>query len=308
MLVQCKYIRFLCVKVIPVDISMAKLQQLITVARIGSIARAAPELNISQPALSRSISGVEHSCGFKIFNRRGHGVELTVAGSQFIEQARALLQSMRVFENNIRLFSEGKAGKLSIGMAPLLASQQLADFAAQFLESTEKAELEVLIRPGSNLVDCLKNDMIEMFFFPEGYIEADPEVATEYIGQVDPVMVVRKGHPLLKHSQLMLEDLADYPWASSQVPPLIENTLKPKQLICDNYHILRDTVIQSDLVCICTSSFVSAQIADGSLQPIQVQDFPLPSTQIFAAKLRGRVYSPLALDALQHMRGFLAVD
>ena len=74
------------------------------------------------------------------------------------------------------------------------------------------------------------------------------------------------------------------------------------QFICDNYHILRDTVLGSDLICICSAAFVADQLADGSLREIRVEGLPLPPTAIYSAKLHGRVRSPLAEQAVRQMR------
>lgn len=284
------------------DLSIGKLQQLVTVARTGSFSRAASELNISQPALSRSIAAIEDRYGFQIFTRTGHGVQLTAAGAQVIDLTKPLLQNMRVFDNNLRLFGSGKAGTLDLGIAPLLASQVLAQFAGEFFESATGAQLRVMIRPGAVLVDALKDDAIEMFFFPEGYIEADPDIEVAPVGSIEPVCVVRSAHPLVGRENLRLEDLADFPWASSVAPPLIEQVLNPAQFVCDNYHILREAVLGSDLVCICSSAFVAPQLADGTMRVIRVEGLPLSTLSIYTARLRGRVSSPLAEDAVERIR------
>lgn len=288
------------------DLSIGKLQQLMTVVRSGSFSKAAVELNVSQPALSRSIAAIEDRYGFQIFNRLGHGVQLTAAGAQVIAQAEPLLHSMRVFDNNLKLFGSGQAGSLSIGLAPLLASQQLAQFAGEFFTPDTQAELRVLIRPGAALLDGLKSDLIEMFFFPEGYIEPCADIDIKPIGTVTPACVVRSAHPLANQQGLTVEDLSAYPWASSVEPPPIAKALNPARLICDNYHILREAVLATDLVCICSTAFVAPQLSEGTLREIQVEGLPLPATTIYAATLRGRISSPLAQDAVKRMRNHLA--
>lgn len=286
------------------DISISKLQQLVTMARTHSFSKAAVELNISQPALSRSIAAIERRYGFQIFNRTGQGVHLTAAGAQVIDLAHPMLQTLRVFDNNLRLLGSGQAGVLSLGLAPLLASQLLAQFAGDFLSGSQ-AQLRTIIGSGVLLVDALKNDRIELFFFPEGYIEPDPEIDIEPVGHIDPVCVVRGNHPLAGRRGLTFTDLVDFPWASSVASPIIEESLDPPQFICDNYHILRDTVAESDLICICLSAFVAQELADGTLSEIHIEGLPLPLTTIYAAVLRGRVSSPLAEDAVKRMREHL---
>lgn len=301
--VQCKYDLSLCE--FGMDLSIGKLQQLVMVARVGSVSKAAIELNISQPALSRSIAAIEERYGFQIFNRMGHGVEVTAAGAQVIAQAGPLLQAMRVFDSNLRLFSSGKAGRLQLGLSPLLASEFLAKLAGEFFTPDTEAQLQVMIYSGADLLEALKSDAIELFFFPETHIEPSVEIDIEPIGQTAPLCVVRKGHPLAKRHKLRVEDLRDFPWASSVAPPIAPELLSPARFICDNYHILREAVLLSDLICICSTAFVSQQLADGSLQAIKVEGLPLPLTTIYTAKLRGRVRSPLAEEAVKRMKAYL---
>jgi DNA-binding transcriptional LysR family regulator len=286
-------------------ISIDKLQQLVAVAKAGSFSRAAVELNISQPALSRSIAAVETRYGFKIFNRLGHGVHPTAAGAQVIEQAQPLLQTLRVFDNNLRLFGSGEAGRLFIGLAPLLASQVLARLATEFFAAHRRAQLRVMIRPGALLLEELQQDRIEMFFFPEGHIEPDPALDIEQMGEIVPVCVVRSAHPLAHRDDVRLEDLGGFPWASSVDPPLDETTLSPARFVCDNYHILREAVLESDLICICSSAFIGRDIVEGRLKQIRVRGLRLPVTPIYMAKLHGRVSSPLADQTSKRLRHLL---
>lgn len=286
-------------------ISLEKLQQLVTVARCGSFSRAAAELNISQPALSRSIAAIEARYGIPLFNRLGHGVELTSSGAQTIDQIKSLLQDFRVLESNLRLIGQGKAGKLSLGMSPLLASQILSTFVSEFFDKESRAQLNVLIRPGKQLLDAIKNDEIELFFYPESHIDPDDDLDTELIGHISPTFVVRAGHPLLAREAITRKDLSDFPSASSIEPAFSPEVPSSGRLICDNYHILRETLMSTDLVGICSIEFVKSELANGTLQAICVQDFPLIDTPIYMAKLKARVHSPLAAMTIEKIRKFL---
>lgn len=288
------------------DLSIAKLRQLVTVARSGSFSRAAADLNLSQPALSRSIASIEQRYGFPIFNRLGHGVEPTFAGAQVIALAEPLLQAMHVFDSNLKLMGSGKAGRLAIGFTPLLASQILAQFAGAFLGPGSEVQLTTMIRPGEQLLSALKDDTIELFFFPEAHIGGTDEVEVEVIGHVAPLCVVRAGHPLLGLVCLTKADLSPYPWASSVETHLAPVVLSEARMTCDNYHVLRDVVLSTDTVCICTRDFVADELASGALCELQVDDLPLRSTTMFLARLPGRMHSPLALEAIECVRSFLA--
>jgi DNA-binding transcriptional LysR family regulator len=287
------------------DLSLNKLQQLTAVARCGSFSRAAEELHMTQPALSRSIAAMERRYGFALFNRIGHGVEPTAAGLQVLSQAELLLQSMRVFDRNMSSLAAGKTGTLKMGLPPLLASQLLADLAREFFVHTEEIELRVSIRPGPALVDELKSDAIELFFLAEGQIDPGPEIGLDTVGVIRPTCVVRRDHPLAGQSGLTIADLGGYPWASSVEPPAMGTFLNAKRFMCDNYHILRDTVLRTDLVCICTRAFVAADLADGRLYELDVPGFLPSEISVSVATLKGRILSPLANAAVKRIGDIL---
>lgn len=287
------------------NLSLMKMKQLVAVAKTGSFSRAAKELHISQPALSRNIADIESHYGIEIFLRHGHGVSPTTAGNQVIDQAERLLRSMQAFDSNLKLLSSGRAGTLTMGMAPLLASQLLANFASDFFSSISKVQVEVTIRPGSMLVEALKQNQIEFFLFPEGYISEDPELQVDPIGHIKPICVVRRDHPLVSRKNLRLEDLKNYPWANSVASPILEKTLKPTQFVCDNYHILRDAVLNSDLICICSSSFIAEELTEGSLREISIKGLPLNQITVYVATQVDRISSTLANSAILKIGQYL---
>lgn len=287
------------------NVSLNKLQQLVTVARCGSFSRAAEDLHISQPALSRSIATIERLCGFPIFNRIGHGVTPTAAGAQVLAQAEPLLQSMRVFGSNMDLLARGEAGSLKIGLPPLLASQMVSQLAREFFGAADEVELRLSIRSAPLLLDELKNDQIEFLVFAETQVDPGPDIALEPIGNIYPACVVRAAHPLAGRRGLTTRDLATYPWASSVEPPAMGNLLNPARFLCDNYHGLRDAVLHTDLICICTRAFVETEITSGQLCELDVPGFLPLELPVFAACLSGRILSPLARAALGRIGSLL---
>jgi len=287
------------------NVSLAKLQQLTTVARCGSFSRAAEELHITQPALSRSIAAIERRCGFRIFNRIGHGVEPTAAGLQLLAEAEPLLQTMRVFERNIDLIGGGAVGVARFGLPPLLASQSLAGLAASFFAPSSQAELRAVIRSGPALLEALRDDEIEFFVFTESQIDPGPDIECERIGSFAPTCVVRADHPLAGRAGLTTADLGGYPWASSVEPPAMGAMLNPARFTCDNYHVLREAVLATDLVCICSKAFVADDVAQGRLAELDVPGFLPAESPVLSAKLRNRMLSPLAATTLARIAALL---
>jgi LysR family transcriptional regulator, benzoate and cis,cis-muconate-responsive activator of ben and cat genes len=78
--------------------------------------RAASQLNISQPPLTRHIQQLEHSIGVMLFDRSTRGVALTQAGKIFLEEARKIVALADQAVNKTKLAHQGQLGRLDIGI------------------------------------------------------------------------------------------------------------------------------------------------------------------------------------------------
>jgi LysR family nitrogen assimilation transcriptional regulator len=91
------------------------LEYFLRVAELGSINKAASDLQLSQPALSRHIASLEHEMKTLLFTRNRGGVVLTDAGKLLADRARPLLRQFSVLKEQV---GERAAGQLTIGIPP----------------------------------------------------------------------------------------------------------------------------------------------------------------------------------------------
>jgi DNA-binding transcriptional LysR family regulator len=104
-------------------IKLSDLHILLAVAQSGSMAKAANELAVSHPVVSRSISELEHTLGVRLLERNPHGVELTEYGHALLNRSHAAFDELRQGVKDIELLSDPTAGEVRIGStAPLGAS------------------------------------------------------------------------------------------------------------------------------------------------------------------------------------------
>jgi LysR family nitrogen assimilation transcriptional regulator len=91
------------------------LEYFLRTSEIGSINRAAADLHLSQPALSRHIAALEHEMGTQLFTRTQGGVALTDSGKLLADRARPLLRQFAILKEQV---GEMAAGQVAIGIPP----------------------------------------------------------------------------------------------------------------------------------------------------------------------------------------------
>ncbi len=94
------------------------MRSFVQVVRSGSISRAAAQLNIAQPALSRQMQKLEDEIGLKLVRRHGRGVTATAAGGVLLDRAEALLRQFDQLSEEVRHAEQGVTGHVVLGVPP----------------------------------------------------------------------------------------------------------------------------------------------------------------------------------------------
>jgi len=96
-------------------LKLQDLHILMTVAQAGSMGKAAQVLNTTQPAVSRSISELEHTLRVRLFDRHHRGIEPTTYGRALLDCAAAVFDDLRQGVRNIEFLSDRALGEIRIG-------------------------------------------------------------------------------------------------------------------------------------------------------------------------------------------------
>ncbi|MCW1403985.1 LysR family transcriptional regulator [Novosphingobium sp. MW5] len=287
------------------EIDLNRLRHIAAIARTGSFSRAADDLHITQPALSRSIATFEKRFGLRIFDRDRSGVVPTAMGRLVIEEAERVLRAARDLDHNLRLYARGEGGDLAIGTGPLLA-MLLPDIGRRLLEECPAIHLRASVRTPEHLVQELLDDRIELIFGNSWAIRDIPDLEFSSVGSVRLAFLVRAGHPLTAQSGITLEMLAQYPLASAASSSVAGLSSATGSFICDNFHVLRELVIQTDCVWLSAPSVLADDIAAGCLIALKVEDFHDIDSEVALITRRNRTLSPSARSLVDHLRGLLS--
>lgn len=281
---------------------LTRLRHIVAVSRIRSFSRAAEELNITQPALSRSIADFEARFGIRLFDRGRGGVVVTAVGKLVVEEAERVLRAAGDLEHNLKLYGAGEAGRIAIGLGPLAASLILPRLSQDLLNTRPALHLSAIIKHADILYQELQADEIEMIFANSWLIRSSPDLLVSPVGTIELAVIVRGGHPLVGRSKVRLSDLRAFPVANSVELPVLGLTGEAGAFVCDNYHILRETALGTDCILIASPGLLSDDIAASRLTRIEVEDFGPMRNEVSIISRRGRTMSPAAEVVAQTAR------
>lgn len=287
-------------------IDLAKLVQLLTIARTGTFTRAAEELGITQPALSRNIGLLEDRFGFRIFDRGRGGASLTHVGALIVDEAEALVRHAAIFESNLQLYERGEGGQISLGMGPQIAGLLLPGLGTHMLKTRPRLTMDCSLKTVDVLLPDLMNGSIELIICASSHISSSPEIGVETLGMMRLGILARAGHPITARPGVTMADLATYPLA-------VESARRPHffpagngGLSCENSQILRDIVLGSDALWFSSPQMVARELADGLISEISVVDLPFRHVEVGVVRLARRRSSPAASAIVDYVRRFLA--
>lgn len=142
-----------------------KLDQLASfeaVARIGHFTRAAEELFLAQPSLSRQIAALEADLGATLFRRGPAGVTLTDAGEVLLPIARRMLGDARSAREQMDELAGLQRGQVRLGAPPTLCVSLVADVLAAFRAAHPGVDLHLTESGSRALVDRLNENVLDM--------------------------------------------------------------------------------------------------------------------------------------------------
>lgn len=133
-----------------------------TVSKAGNISKAANQLYISQPAISKSISKLEAELGTALFARSSKGVTLTEEGQVLYEYVERAFDSLNMGEENLKNYKELGIGHIRIGVSTSLCKHILLDYLKDFIKENPNIKLSIDCHSTLNTIKLLRNEDIDI--------------------------------------------------------------------------------------------------------------------------------------------------
>lgn len=191
-------------------IRLRHLHTFVAVAQQGTLGRAAETLNLSQPALSKTLNELEQLTGTRLFERGRLGAQLTLVGEQFLTHAVKVLDALNTAGQALTRKEGVNNDVVRIGALPTAALGVLPAVIGQFHQQQKDVTLQVATMNNTMLLAALKSGDIDLGI---GRM-SDPELMTglnyELLFLESLKLVVRPDHPLL-HENITLSRVLEWP-------------------------------------------------------------------------------------------------
>jgi DNA-binding transcriptional LysR family regulator len=285
-------------------IRLRDLHIFLTVAKTGSMGRAAIELSVSQPVVSKAISELEHALGFRLLDRSPQGVEPTCYGRAVIKWGIAAFDDLRQGVNELEFLADPTVGELKVGCSEPLAGGFVMAVITRLSRQYPNVCFEVLSAdPASLHSRDLRERHVELLVIPMTGLELGEDTAVEILFEDRHVVIVSRNSKWARRRNVTLADLMYEPWVLPPRGTPIDTYLtqgfraagfEPPRMRVATFSLpLHEQLLASGTF---VTALPGSMVRFGRQLPFKVLpiEFPAAGRPIGVVTLKNRMASPLA--------------
>lgn len=265
-----------------------------TVANAGNISKAAKELYISQPAISKSIQKLEESLECKLFSRSSRGVALTDEGALLYSHVKEAFETLTQGEEQLKRSIELGVGHIRIGVSSTLCKFMLLPYLKEFIRRNPHISISISCQSTNETLKLLDNNKIDIGLIGKPAVMKNIEF--DYLDNIEDIFVANKEYldnlkkrgvaadEILENSTLMLLD------KNNMTRKYIDDYLQNNQIEIaesidiSNMDLLIDFAKIGVGVACVIRNFVKEELEEGSLIEVPL-GFPIHEREVgFAYK------------------------
>jgi DNA-binding transcriptional LysR family regulator len=193
-------------------VELRQIHHFLAVVKHRNLGRAAQELNIAQPALSKSIRRLEQLLQVKLIERHPRGVEPTDFGKALAAHAELIAVEVSHTMSTIAALREARQGHITVGAAPGSSTDLLPRATSALLRRHPDLRITVIGGLSDTLLDSLSQGALDFMISGLSGVAPTANLVHEKLFTDCVTVVARAGHPLARQAQLDPGDLIDQKW------------------------------------------------------------------------------------------------
>lgn len=193
-------------------VTLRELRLLLAVARSGSILKAANEIGLTQPALSRSITDLEGVIGVRLFDRTNRGVTPTPYGEVLLRRATGVFEELRQADHELRALTDASHGELRLGGTPALCAGLLPHLVGAVRSNHPGFQFTVGELESGRLASEVAARSLDLGLGREHAAGDAHDLTFERLFDDRLFIVAGPQHPLAARRSITLAETARHPW------------------------------------------------------------------------------------------------
>src|SRR5881227_30612 len=188
------------------------LRYFLAVGEALNFTRAAAQLRVAQPALSRQVQDLEEEIGVDLLKRGPRGVTLTAEGKLFLGEVRELLKRADESVEKVRALARGEYGELHIGYAPSPTVEILPAALAAFQKAVPRVKVLLHDLSSDELIAGLQNATLELAVMVRQTVgDETAGIRFELLRTYPLCVAMTAAHPFARLKSVSLDKLAAEP-------------------------------------------------------------------------------------------------
>ena len=294
-------------------LKLRDLHILLAVAQHGSMAKAASELAMSQPAVSKAIADIERELGTRLLDRTPRGIEPTMFGRALIKRGLAVFDELRQGVHELDFLGDPSVGTLRIGSSEGMAAGLLPAIIDRILQSHPRIVFNVIQAVfASTQYRDLRDRNVDLLLGRVFAPFEEDDLTVEALFEDQVVVVAAKHSPLARRRRLSLADLQEESWilhppdtpAGHLAVELFQTAgLKVPRapVLTLSIHMGLKLVATGQFVALLPSSVLRFAGKESALSVLPIK-LPVQSRTVGIITLKNRTLNPVAELFIKHAR------
>ncbi|MGZ3403491.1 MAG: LysR family transcriptional regulator [Phenylobacterium sp.] len=284
-----------------------QLRQVVAIASHGSFVKAAQDLGISQPTLSRSILRLEDELGLRLFDRSGVGAVLTPVGHFVAERAHSIIGETARLEREVELVNSGQIGQIRIGCGVSLGPIFAPGLALKLAERYPALGVVLFVERRRTLMSGMLEGRLDLLFLAAGAGLGKAGLVCTEVMRDKLIAVAAPGHALAGKAGVTAEELSRYAGATNSsaanfMPEVVlglmdETEVEPSHFISNEAAVSRALVIGGAAVAVGYEHLYREDLQAGRMVRVDIELNRLAS--VVAATTRSSAHSSLLKSVVE---------
>ena len=193
-------------------IRLRDLHILLAVVQSKSLAKAAEQLAISRPVVSKVIADLEHALGVRLLERDRHGAEPTIYGAALLKRAATVFDELRESVKDIEFLVDPAAGEVRIGSSEFLAVSFVSEVIGRLSRRYPRMAFHLVVTPPDMLLGELSERNVDLVIAQRWGLSAVEKFNFETLYDDSNVVVTSVQNPWARRRRMALADLVNKSW------------------------------------------------------------------------------------------------